>query len=184
MRKKIFIAINIPENIKNKLMTSIESDDFALLPVKWVEKDDLYFIIDFLGYASDEDIYEVTQSLDQLKDDLDFFSLSFNKITVGPSKEDPHVVLLKGTENKALNELNKEILNAINDINLIKKGKKQKFLPHITLGRVEKSDANEFKMEDTELKISFPVTDIELVESFKERNKIKYAVLKSIELGE
>lgn len=180
MKKKIFVAINLPENIKDKLMLHAKSDDFALLPVRWIEKENLHLTVEFLGYADDDQICEIVQRLHILKENLSLFSLSFNKIGVGPTCEKPKMIWVRGEENETLKELNREVIDMVSDIHLIKKGKKHNLTPHVTLGIIEKSQISDFKMEEKEIKMSFSIESIELMESYKEKNKVKYAILEKI----
>ncbi|MEK7453035.1 MAG: RNA 2',3'-cyclic phosphodiesterase [Patescibacteria group bacterium] len=180
MKKKIFIAINLPESVKNKLISYTESDNFALLPVKWIEKENFHIIIEFLGYADDESILKIIERLHDIDGELDSFDFTFNKITVWPTKEEPKMIVASGEEDENLNELGKKIIDALEDIYLVKKGKKYKFKAHISLGIITRATASDFIMEDKDIKISVPVDSIDLVESFKEGNKTKYATLENI----
>lgn len=180
MKKKIFVAINLPEHIKDKLMLFVESDDFALLPVRWTERESLHLTVEFLGYADDDQIYEVAQRLHELAEELSLFSLNFNKIVAGPTNEKPKMIWLVGEENESLKELNRKIVDAVSDIYLIKKGRKHDFTSHITLGRIDRSESKDFKIEEKKVNVSFSVESVEFMESFKEKDKVRYAILESV----
>ena len=180
MRKKIFVAISLPENIKDKIMLHVKSDDFALLPVRWIEKENLHLIVEFLGYVEDDQVYEIAQRLHEVTEGMSLFSLNFNKIGAGPLGEKPKMIWMTGDESKILKELNKKIIDAMSDIRLVKSGKKHNFIAHITLGMIEKSKLKDFEMKEKEVNMPFSVENIELMESFKEKNKTKYAILESV----
>ena len=56
-RHRIFIAINLPEEVKRQLAKY--QDTWNDLPAKWVSQDNLHITLVFLGYISDVELGEV-----------------------------------------------------------------------------------------------------------------------------
>ena len=52
-RRRIFIAINLPEDIKREL--AAYDQKWSDLPVRWTEKENLHITLEFLGYLTDEE---------------------------------------------------------------------------------------------------------------------------------
>jgi len=185
-RKKVFIAINPPEKVKDQLIALMRSDDFALLPIRWSDRDNLHITLEFLGLVEDDDLYKVVARLHELKDELSeklaYLSLGFSKIAPGPTSDDPTMLWALGEENRNLTEATNVLADAFSDIRIIRSGKRHEFTPHITLGRIEKEEIKNFKMQEKKIKISFSIESIELMESFKEKNKIRYITLETIKL--
>ena len=61
MRHRIFIAINLPEDIKKKL-TDYQAK-WLELPCRWTKKENLHITLMFLGYLSDEELLEILKIL-------------------------------------------------------------------------------------------------------------------------
>ena len=54
---KTFIAINLPEDIKEKLAEYQES--WSELPIRWTKKENLHITLEFLGYLTEQKLIEV-----------------------------------------------------------------------------------------------------------------------------
>lgn len=186
-KKKIFIAINLPEDAKNKLLRHTTSEEFARLPVFWTEKDNLHITLKFLGYADDDDVYETAELLKEITKGEEPFDITFDNIAPGPDKNEPKMIWVAGPEIKSLERLYKKTSEILSGIRYENIDKKFQFKPHITLGRVARSaleKGDKIKMNDKDIKITFPVNGIELMESFKENGRVRYAVLQSAEFHE
>jgi len=184
--KRLFVGINIPQNIREKLMSEAQDDpEFGLLPVRWTDKDNLHITLEFLGYADDEQSYEIAKRLHSLIEDSPSFPAFFDKIVFGPPDGLPEMIWAVGPKNEYLTELHKNIRDGLSDMRLLRRGAKHKFSTHITLGRLSKSDAKEIeKRHEKEIRTSFPVLEVTLMESFKENNRTYYAILETVKLGE
>jgi len=87
MRKRIFIAINLPEEIKKKL--SEYQSKLPDLPIRWVKKDNLHITLVFLGYLNDEEILEVCKITEEAASQNSSFFINLKKICYGPPKKMP-----------------------------------------------------------------------------------------------
>ena len=65
MRRRVFIAINLPENIKKEL--SDYQFKWLELPASWVKKENLHITLSFLGYLIDEELLEVLKTSEENK---------------------------------------------------------------------------------------------------------------------
>ena len=107
MRHRIFIAINLPEEVKNKLV--FYQKKWFDFPVRWTKKDNLHITLIFIGYVDDAETAEVCQIVKKAASGIPTFSLKLNKIFFGPpeyygpeSKKIPRMVWVQGEENKEL----------------------------------------------------------------------------------
>ena len=87
MPRRIFIAINLPENIKNKLLSYQEK--WPELPVRWTKKENLHITLEFLGYLADEELIELFQKTKEMVSEKESFSIRLNKICYGPPAKNP-----------------------------------------------------------------------------------------------
>ncbi len=188
--KRLFVGINIPKDTKEKLFSLAQSNpEIALLPVKWANSENLHMTLEFLGYADEDQTCQIAKRFHDIVRDFAPFPVYFDKISFGPKEGLSELIWALGPKNIFLEELNKKIIADLSDIYLIKRKRKFKFFMHITLGRLSKQDAKniseiyEKKTKDLmNIKLSFTATEIALMESFKERNKTKYAILENVKL--
>lgn len=179
MQRRIFIAINLPENIKNKiacyqneieeLFASCRNEVSDAGPIKWTKKENLHITMEFLNYLTDEELIELCQKTKEIASEKKVFNIHLNKICYGPPDKKqtriPRMVWLTGEKIKEFN-----------------------FVPHITLGRIR---AWEFKRLEPEEKpeinqdidLNFEVNSIEIMESRLKRGGPEYTILESAPLS-
>jgi len=189
MNKKyrIFIAINLPENIKKKL--NDYQNNFREMPIKWTSINNLHITLAFLGYIGDQELLEISKIIKQVSINQAPFYVPLDKISYGPLETMPPKMVWarfddSGDFNSFRNNLNNLLLNSeIIRFSLDVK----KFSPHITLGRVKKMEWRQIEPEDRQdigqdLNLKFPVNSIEIMESQLRRNGPEYSILESVKL--
>jgi len=87
MRHRIFIAINLPEDIKKQL--SIYQSKWPELPCRWTRKENLHITLVFLGYVKDEELPEILKAVKETASRNQPFKLTLKRITYGPSEKPP-----------------------------------------------------------------------------------------------
>ncbi len=162
MRHRIFIAINLPEGIKERL--AAYQSKWPELPVRWTKKDNLHITLEFLGYLTDEELLKACQSTKELASKHKSFIITLNKICYGPPKKPPRMIWVVGEK--------------IEELNLS---------PHITLGRMNAWEFRKIELEerpqvDEDINLSFEVDSIELMESVLKRTGPTYDVVESCKL--
>lgn len=187
MQHRIFIAINIPEEIKKKL--NFFRDKWLELPCCWTKKDNLHITLIFLGYLSDEELLEVLKISREIALQHSVFSLNFKKIIYGPPKKiPPRIVWVEGENSKELGKLQKNLEDSLL-LSPVKglKNKNQRYSPHITLGRIKQWEFRKIEPEerpeiDEDINFKFEVNSIEIMESQLKKGGAEYIVLDSISL--
>ena len=163
MRHRVFIAINLPEEIKKEL-SSFQSK-WPELPCRWTKKENLHITLEFLGYLTDEELIELCQKTKEMASGKKTFSIRLNKICYGPPKKfPPRMVWVIGEKIKEFN-----------------------ISPHITLGRIRTWEFRQIEPEerpivDENISLSFEVSSIEVMESQLKRGGAEYTILESFEL--
>ncbi|MBA7640487.1 RNA 2',3'-cyclic phosphodiesterase [subsurface metagenome] len=162
MRHRIFIAINLPENVKKELVNY--QSKWPELPVRWTGKDNLHITLEFLGYLTDEELLKACQDTKTLASKHEPFLITLNKICYGPPKKPPRMIWVVGEKVEELN-----------------------FSPHITLGRMNawefrKIEPEERPQVDEDINLSFEVNSIEVMESVLKRTGPTYNVIESCQL--
>jgi 2'-5' RNA ligase len=197
--RRVFIAINLPENIKRKLSES--EIRYSELPAKWTKKDNLHITLVFLGFVRDEEIREICAKTEVVAKKNSSFGIKISGISYGPTdKKPPRMVWALGEKSEALAELQSGLEDAffgptlkVNNkidkyIKGIKKPEAKAFAPHITLARLMQSRFNQLEPEEVpeikeKINLSFSVDSIEIMESELKKGGPQYTILESIPLG-
>ena len=179
MQRRVFIAINIPELVKKRLAQ--KTGKWADLPVRWAPENNLHLTLAFLGYVEDEKILSICDAVNKAVKNFESFEISFSKITIGPSENQPRMIWVVGEKSNKLKLLVEEIEKSLKTF----QREKKTFSPHITLGRITKEKWRKLspKPEINEL-INFviPVDKIEIMESLLKKGQRKYLLLESFSL--
>jgi 2'-5' RNA ligase len=183
MGHRIFIAINLPEDVKREL--SLYQENWPSLPARWTKKENLHITLVFLGYVNSEELPEICQIVRDVAARNDSFDLNLKKITYGPPKNNPpRMVWTEGEKSKELGKLHGDLENSLcNRLNVIEdKGKP--YSPHITLGRIKAWELQRMDPEDKPeinegISFNFEVNSIEVMESFLKKKGPDYMVLES-----
>ena len=187
MRHRIFIAINLPEEIKEKLKNF--QSKWPELPVRWVKKENLHITLAFLGYLSDEELVKVCQITKEVAQGHESFSINLTKIIYGPPKKmPPRMVWAEGEKSRGLAELQIDLENSLTGSRISFEPEKREFKPHITLGRIRQWEFRQIEPEerpnvDEDISLNFEVNSIEVMESHLKRRGAEYAVLESFPLS-
>ncbi len=182
MKKKIFIAINLPEKIKKDLVSYQEKidgyfDDFS--PIKWTRKDNLHITMFFVGFVEYDELVEIFNRIEKSVEDLEPFKVELDSITYGPLGKTPKMIWVNGKKIPSIVEANRKLEEVLFEI----RPTEHEFTPHITLGRIvqwqfKKIDDDQVPQIEEYPKMSFNVDSIEIMESVKGN----YITLKSINL--
>ena len=168
MKRRIFIAINLPDAVKSKLIDyqrEISSSFEEIDPVNWTRSGNLHITLDFVGDLTDEELAQLCLSTKASYSKKFAFTVNLNQITYGPpNKMPPRMIWVTGDKIKELG-----------------------LTPHITLGRIK---AWQFRKIDPEIRpdinreinLSFDAKSIEVMESVLKKGGPTYTVMESVPL--
>jgi 2'-5' RNA ligase len=186
-RHRIFIAINLPEDIKRELVSFY--DKWPELPAKWTSKDNLHITLEFLGDLTDVEIADVCKVAGEVAKRHGSFSINLNKILYGPPKKmPPRMVWAEGEKSEELSDLKEDLQELLLEkISFRPEGRG--FTPHITLARISEWEFKKFDLEERpevseDIELIFTVESIEVMESELKRGGPQYAILESCQLKE
>lgn len=190
MRRRIFIAINLPLEIKEKLASYSKKWPELGSAVKWVKKENLHITLFFLGYLNEEQIAKVCEIVREAVKRCKPFSIALKKVSYGPNqKMPPRLIWAQSEKSKELlniqNNLKKSFLES--SISFLKEKEDRDFIPHITLGRVKSFQWQRIEPEerpeiDEDIDLSFEVNSIEIMESRLKRGGAEYIILETCSL--
>jgi 2'-5' RNA ligase len=200
MNHRVFIAINLPENIKKKLT------DYQLkwpeLPCRWTKKENLHITLAFLGYLTDEELLEVCKITKEVALRHEPFFINLNKILYGPPHQSKHgtgqapnqpprMIWIEGEGSKDLGKLQKNLENALSSAQALTKADKEQearpYTSHITMGRLKQWEFRQIEIEERpevneDVSFNFEVKSIEIMESQLKRGGPEYLILESCPL--
>ena len=197
MRHRIFIAINLPEEIKNKLafyqekieelFTPYRNEVSGAGPCRWTKKENLHLTLFFLGYLTDEEIPELCKIAKEVSSKYSQFTVNLNKICYGPPKKmPPRMIWVQGKKSKILSDLKEDLEKSLTE-NIRFSPESREFSPHLTLGRIKTWQWRQIEPEDRpeveeDISLSFNVNSIEVMESKLKRSGPEYTILESVGL--
>ena len=176
---RIFVALDIPDIVKDNLFGIQKYIPSNLAKIKWVSKKNLHITLKFLGNVDLSKLEEVKTRLTNVK--FDSSNLRFKDIGFFNKEGKPSIIRLDFYNNKTVEELYKRIDEALLDLFPAN----QTFTLHAILGRIKNIKKEkelldkinsfelfkeEFKVEGFNLMHSVPVKgthSYKLVENFK-----------------
>jgi len=186
-RHRIFIAINLPADIRKELFTY--SEKWPELPAKWVGKENLHITLEFLGAVTDEELGDICITAKEVAERHGSFSLNISKVLYGPPKKmPPKLVWAEGEKSEELSTLRDDLEESLTEkIRFVPENRT--FAPHITLARIDawgfKSIEPEERPEINEgTDLFFTVESIEVMESAMKKAGVEYEIIESYQLND
>lgn len=133
---RTFIAIDLPQNVKDHLSGIQEQLKNIPADIKWVTPKNIHLTLKFLGEIDQRKADKICSILDNICKDKSTFVISLSSLGVFPDMHHPRVVWIgldKGE--KELQRLAMDIEDGLNKIHIRKE--KRPFSSHITLGRIK-----------------------------------------------
>ena len=184
MLKRIFIALNPDQKTKRRL--SKAQKNWPELPCKWVPEENLHLTLIFLGNRGEQELEKINNVIQELSQKMNSIKINLDKISYGPKKTNPpRLVWIQGKQNEQFSKfkknLEKELIKEIN----FQPDKKN--IPHITLGRIQKTEWRKLEIDqrpniNLNFPIEFSINSIDVMESILKRSGAEYTILKSFNL--
>jgi 2'-5' RNA ligase len=187
-RHRIFIAINLPEEVKKELAGFY--DRCPELPAKWTSRDNLHITLEFLGDLTDQEIGDVCEIVKEVAKRHTGFNINLNKVLYGPpQKNPPRMVWTDGEKSEELADLKEDLQECLLEKVKYRPDINKGFIPHITLARISEWEFKKFDLDERpeineDIDLFFTVDSIEVMESELKRGGPVYTILESHQLGE
>ena len=131
---RTFIAISLPEGIKNTLARLQDELRSSNADVKWVEPANIHLTLKFLGEVSEDNMSKVRQILSDTVRQNSAFQLTLNSLGSFPKIESPRVIWAGVAQgDKEIQTIVKELEERLDKLGFPREDKP--FSSHITLGR-------------------------------------------------
>lgn len=192
MKRRLFIAISLPESFKSKLIEYRQKwYNLDKKSIRWVNKLNLHIALFFIGYVSDDEIYDICNIVKETAKKHESFFIKTERIILGPVYDEsstkqltPRMFWVEGEKNEKLAKLQADLESAITGKDYI--GKEiRPYKPHITLARFRSSLLKSLPKGINEpFRFEIPVESIEVMESGLKKTGAEYLILESVNLGE
>ncbi len=187
IKKRLFIAINLPQNIKDKIAAEMERIryDFAqdvrfMEPIKW------HITLVFLGYQKDELVNDVLEAMEECAANFQSQPIELSSITYGPLDKTPRMIWVNGSPNtsKVLAGLKDCLVDALSDRGVNFKQEYRGFKTHITLARFQTTQKEKLPQIDKKMDWHFTTNGLDLMESHLKRSGAEYVRLAGVKFHE
>jgi 2'-5' RNA ligase len=176
LKKRLFIAIGIPNDIKKKLEEAQNFLKRFARDAKWVRDEGIHLTLKFLGYVDPERLDDIRNSLLPISKDFSPFTIRVKGFGFFPNPRRP-AVLWCGVDSRELNTLQSKVEEAMSAIGFEKENRA--FSPHLTLCRFRDPHgllplANEVSKKAGEEIGEFNAESFTLYESILQRSGAEY----------
>jgi 2'-5' RNA ligase len=180
---RVFIAINLPEKIIEKLADLQNQLAEFDLPIRWTKPKNIHFTLCFLGEISYQRIEKVKEICDKVIGKYKSFNLKIKNLGGFPNEKNPRILWVGVEDGQSLVNLQKELTEKLRDLGF--EIEKREFSPHLTLGRtkgrIKEFEATISKMGEVNLG-EFEVESIEVMESELKPEGPEYRSIESFQL--
>jgi len=183
---RLFIAINFPQELKEKIGKTIEKIVSDFPQVSWTKKENTHLTLKFFGYVNENQLEKIKEGISKSIEGVKPFSLTFTNLGFFDREQ---LIIWVGLSDcpelmKMVNNLEKEMKK----LGFAKE--KRIYSPHVTLGRGKKLSRetsqkirNIISQETKNISLQFKVSEITLMESKLTSSGPKYFSLSQFALS-
>lgn len=182
MKKRIFVAIHVPDQIKKEILSWQEKHSF--LSVRWIKPENLHITLVPPWYADNQGVEETVGILEKKTENFNSFPVDFSQVNYGPDKNRPRLIWAEGDTPKEFGDLKADIEDSFLLNESIGFRKKEKRPPklHLTIARF--NFLKNLVSLDGLVNWSFQTDTVEILESKLKKTGAEYSVLRSFVFGE
>ncbi|MDP3729732.1 MAG: RNA 2',3'-cyclic phosphodiesterase [bacterium] len=184
MKKRLFIAYNLPESLKKNIAAEIEKFRYDFTnDIKFLTPDHWHITVTFLGYQDASAIPAILSAMESaVEKETEDNIIQLTDITYGPIKGTPRMIWLNG--DRATSD-RMTGLKDILDMRMIENGvmfrqDNRRFNTHITLARFNRIAENDMPKLAVPFKKTFPIESLDLMESHLGKEGATYELLQKI----
>lgn len=187
MLHRIFLAINLPESLKEEMLAI--KNRLPEVPCAWTSKENLHFTLVFLGNTSDTELQEVLVLAKEVRERHKKFSIALSRIQYGSSRNVPRMIWAVGPTPKEFMSLQKDIEKTFSASTVLHfVPEKRPYALHLTLARLngfelQTMEQDELPIIDEEVAWEVPADSFEVMESKLKRGGAEYIIVQSFSLS-
>ncbi len=178
--RRLFVGIPLSAALRKRLASIAKGfEGEAFLPVR---PENYHVTLMFLGFVSEEHIFEITEKVEEAVSGMAPFELRFSGITAVDDPADPKQFWLSGEPSAGLKALRENLEKAFQSF----MSEKKAFRPHVTLFKIKRSEwraLGEVPKVEQPLNLVEPVETVALFESTVIDGKRSYEIIDAFPLG-
>ncbi|MDP3901563.1 MAG: RNA 2',3'-cyclic phosphodiesterase [bacterium] len=187
MRKRLFVAVNLPDDIKSAISRQI--DDWRPLfsnEIRFMPADNWHLTITFLDYQEDEYIPAIVGAMEEVAETSLSADINFTSFAYGPTEKRPRMIWLMGDEmaDRWLGDIKNKLEVALIGRGVMFNQERKPPKTHITLARFQDGTRNNLPKIAGVANINFLATGLDLMESTLKRSGAEYDELFSVDFND
>ncbi len=179
MKRRIFLAINIPDEIKQKLFEFQKY--WQDLPARWIAPKNIHLTLVFIGYVIEGELAMIRAVVREIAARNSPFELRISRIYLGPPQGPVRMVWAEVEASRELINFQRDLENALFEHpgTGYREKEARPYRSHITLCRFDPRDFQKSgfdKNDSFNTDYSFGVNSIEVMESVLSRAGSEYSI--------
>lgn len=162
---RLFIAIDIPEDLKEKLSCIVTRLKKCDLDAKWVNTSNIHMTLKFLGETREEDLDKIKNRMSNACQLFTKLELSCGNFGFFPDEKSPRVFFVSTDKEEILRNISLELENKLEGLGFPKEGR---FKAHLTIARLRSKkniDCLKNEIKNIPIEAKFAVSEIILFKS-------------------
>ena len=179
MKKRIFIAINLTDDIKRALLSYEKR--WRSLHVRWTNFNKMHITVEFLGEVNRSGLNAILLAAENTAMETEPFDIRLDKIVLGPDPAQAKMFWATIHIDSHLMKFKKLMDENLKQNDFISEARE--FKPHITLARARGNQLKGKRTNITLANLKFKAESVEVIESQLHPGGAKYKVVESFEFG-
>ncbi len=191
MHHRIFIALNISNNLKSKIdkLKKKFKENFTVTfnKIRWLKNENLHITLIPPFYVSETDFQNLIKILEEVVSRFPSFDVNFHNVSYGPYLFNPRLIWITAKATKEISILKNALIDIMAKSGFLKKSDlrlRRDFLPHLTIARFKQPDFKYFNVKKIDEKFEFKerLNEVILFESILKKEGAEYKILKKFYL--
>jgi 2'-5' RNA ligase len=183
---RLFVAVNLPDPIRHAIESAAAPIRRAAPSVRWLPPDNFHITLKFLGSVPDDRVNTIKAALTAAATQASPFEMNVRGAGAFPNFRRARVYWVGVDGGDLLARLQHEVERTIAPLGFPTEARP--FHPHITIGRVNQSPADEMRAVETasrdfQNESRIVVKSVELMESKLSPKGARYEAIQSVPLG-
>lgn len=181
MKRRLFIALNLPESIKDAIDKEMEKVRYQFTDdVRFIDREQWHITVTFLGNQEDHTIPSILNGFKAVTEEFEAPEIEFSDISYGPKKGTPSMIWLNGSlkSSKQLQPLKDFLEDSMVDYGVVFKREHRQLSIHITLARLMTVD--DLPELDIPFNKTFSPPTLDLMESQPTSTGVAYEFLQKM----
>ncbi|MCK9615867.1 MAG: RNA 2',3'-cyclic phosphodiesterase [Candidatus Omnitrophica bacterium] len=162
---RLFIAIDIPEDLKEKLSRAVTRLKKCDLDAKWVNTSNIHMTLKFLGEVSEEQLDKIKNIIKTTAGNFSQLELNVGSFGFFPNETSPRVFFISTDNEEILKNISLQLEDKLESLGFPKEGR---FKSHLTIARFRTKrniDCLKNEMKGMTIEAKFAVSEIILFKS-------------------